>query len=214
MGLTVLIFLLLHRWVVNPRPSCRVCAEFYDDPSAIVHSSTAALSAVVSTWVPPEWCERCCMAQARLVGLGQRCRLHLFTVGRRRVCKWSAAGPRPHRPHLPMDWARYGYGERSRRSGPCRLDPALPDARLARWGWRAAGVQRLSRSGMSAAYGLRLSLWRLSAARSSRLRGRMVRLASLPRQSSTYNFVCCCQVILYCVAAPRVLSVRGWVAAA
>ena len=58
-----------------------------------------------------------------------------------------------------------------------------PFTRLARWGWRAAGLQRLSLLRERAALGLRLGQSRLSAARSGRLRGRVVRLASSLRRS-------------------------------
>ena len=68
----------------------------------------------------PVWCDLWRMAQARIVGLRQRRRIRLFTVGRCHGCKWSAAGPRPRRGHLLLEWAQCGSSEPLRRHMPFR----------------------------------------------------------------------------------------------
>ena len=104
-----------------------------------------------------------------------------FIVWQRHVCCRSADGSQLRRLLHHKGWAQCESGAPSRRHVPFRVVPERPVTRLAHWGWRAAGTQRLTLLRVSAALWLRLGRSRLSAARSSRLRGRVVRLASSPR---------------------------------
>ena len=101
-----------------------------------------------------------------------------YIVWQRHVCCRSADGSQPRRLLHHKGWAQCGSGAPLRRHVPFRVVPERPVTRLAHWGWRAAGTQRLTLLRVSAALWLRLGRSRLSAARSSRLRGRVVRLAS------------------------------------
>lgn len=91
----------------------------------------------------------------------------------RHVCCRSADGSQPRRLLHHKGWAQCGSGAPLRRHVPFRVVPERPVTRLAHWGWRAAGTQRLTLLRVSAALWLRLGRSRLSAARSSRLRGRV-----------------------------------------
>ena len=96
-----------------------------------------------------------------------------YIVWQRRVCCRSADGSQPRRLLHHKGWAQCGSGAPLRRHVPFRVVPERPVTRLAHWGWRAAGTQRLTLLRVSAALWLRLGRSRLSAARSSRLRGRV-----------------------------------------
>ena len=96
-----------------------------------------------------------------------------YIVWQRHVCCRSADGSQPRRLLHHKGWAQCGSGAPLRRHVPFRVVPERPVTRLAHWGWRAAGTQRLTLLRVSAALWLRLGRSRLSAARSSRLRGRV-----------------------------------------